>query len=235
MRTGTRPGPMRGLTLIELLIALALLSMLALLSWRTLDGMTRAQSITQEQLDRWSQWQTALAQWDADLDAALATEQVAPIDFDGRVLRLTRGDPDRGPGTDQGLRVVGWSLQADPQSGALRWARWTSGPLRRASELEQAWQQVAQWGRNPSAQDRLQQVLLTPATSWQLFFHRGGAWSNPQSAEGSTSPANDPALNQAAKALPDGVRLLLTLPAGGNPGGQLVRDWVRPSLGGEGQ
>ncbi len=233
MRTGTRPGPMRGLTLIELLIALALLSMLALLSWRTLDGMTRAQSITQEQLDRWSQWQTALAQWDADLDAALATEQVAPIDFDGRVLRITRGDPDRGP--DQGLRVVGWSLQADPQSGALRWARWTSAPLRRASELEQAWQQVAQWGRNPSAQDRLQQVLLTPATSWQLFFHRGGAWSNPQSAEGSANPANDPALNQAAKPLPDGVRLLLTLPAGGNPGGQLVRDWVRPSLGGEGQ
>ena len=41
MRAGTRPGPMRGLTLIELLVALALLSLLALLSWRTLDGMTR--------------------------------------------------------------------------------------------------------------------------------------------------------------------------------------------------
>ena len=46
MRSGNRPGPMRGLTLIELLVALALLSLLALLSWRTLDGMTRAQSIT---------------------------------------------------------------------------------------------------------------------------------------------------------------------------------------------
>jgi len=241
MRTGNRPGPMRGLTLIELLIALALLSMLALLSWRTLDGMTRAQSITQEQLDRWGQWQTALAQWDADLDAALATERVAPIEFDGRVLRITRSDPDQGPG--QGLRVVGWSLQADPATGALRLARWSSAPLRRASELEQAWQQVAQWSRNPSAQDRLQQVLLTPVESWQLFFHRGGAWSNPQSAEGSANPASDPALNPsanqvgnpAAKVLPDGVRLLLNLPAGDNPGGQLVRDWVRPSLGGEGQ
>lgn len=220
---------MRGLTLIELLVALALLSLLALLSWRTLDGMTRAQSVTQEQLDRWSNWQTALAQWDADLDATLATEQVPPLDFDGRVLRLTRSDPDRGP--DNGLRVIGWSLQADPQSGALRWARWTSAPLRRSSELEQAWQQAAQWGRNPSAQDRLQQVLLTPVTAWQLFYHRGGAWSNPQSAEGSADLAQTP----ATKTLPDGVRLLLTLPAGGNPGGQLVRDWVRPSLGGEGQ
>lgn len=229
MRTGTRPGPMRGLTLIELLVALALLSLLALLSWRTLDGMTRAQSITQEQLNRWSNWQTALAQWDADLDAALATEQVPPLDFDGRVLRLTRNDPDRGP--DSGLRVVGWSLQTDPESGALRWTRWTSAPLRRTSELEQAWQQAAQWGRNPSAQDRLQQVLLTPVTAWQLFYHRGGAWSNPQSAEGSADLAQTP----ATQVLPDGVRLLLTLPAGGNPGGQLVRDWVRPSLGGEGQ
>ena len=233
MRSGNRRGPMRGLTLIELLVALALLSLLALLSWRTLDGMTRAQSITQEQLNRWSNWQTALAQWDADLDAALATEQVPPLDFDGRVLRLTRSDPDRGP--DSGLRVVGWSLQADPASGALRWARWTSAPLRRTSELEQAWQQAAQWGRNPSAQDRLQQVLLTPVTAWQLFYHRGGAWSNPQSAEGSSDPATAPAQTPTAKALPDGVRLLLTLPAGGNPGGQLVRDWVRPSLGGEGQ
>jgi len=237
MRTGTRPGPMRGLTLIELLVALALLSLLALLSWRTLDGMTRAQSITQEQLNRWSNWQTALAQWDADLDAALATEQVPPLDFDGRVLRLTRSDPDQGP--DSGLRVVGWSLQADPASGALRWARWTSAPLRRGSELEQAWQQAAQWGRNPGAQDRLQQVLLTPVTAWQLFYHRGGAWSNPQSAEGSsdtaTAPGLNPAQTPATQALPDGVRLLLTLPTGGNPGGQLVRDWVRPSLGGEGQ
>ncbi len=233
MRITPRPGPMRGLTLIELLVALALLSLLALLSWRTLDGMTRAQSITQEQLNRWSNWQTALAQWDADLDAALATGQVAPLDFDGRVLRLTRSDPDRGP--DSGLRVIGWSLQADPQSGALRWARWTSAPLRRSGELEQAWQQAAQWGRNPGTQDRLQQVLLTPVASWQLFFHRGGAWSNPQSAEGTANTVTDLAQTPATQALPDGVRLLLTLPAGGNPGGQLVRDWVRPSLGGEGQ
>ncbi len=155
---------MRGLTLIELLVALALLSLLALLSWRTLDGMTRAQSITQEQLNRWSNWQTALGQWDADLDAALATGQVPALDFDGRVLRLTRSDPDRG--LAGGLRVVGWSLQADPQSGTQRWARWSSAALRRSNELEQAWQQAAQWSRNPGAQDRLQQVLLTPVTAW---------------------------------------------------------------------
>ncbi len=219
----------RGLTLIELLVALALLSVLALLSWRTLDGMTRAQAVTQEHADRWRGWQTALAQWDADLDALLDTEQVPPLDYDGRVLRLTRSDPDQGLGG--GLRVIAWSLQPDPVSGASRWARWASAPLQRTETLKQAWLQAEQWGRNPSAQDRQQQLLLTPVADWQLFYHRGGAWSHPLSAEG-TNEAQESA---ASAALPDGVRLLLTLPATGSPTGQLVRDWVRPTLGGEGQ
>ena len=220
--TTARP---RGLTLIELLVALALLSVLALLSWRTLDGMTRAQAVTQEHADRWRGWQTALAQWDADLDAAVETGQVPAIDFDGRVLRITRSDAEPG----KGLRVAGWSLQVEPASGALRWARWLSQPLRSRGELEQAWQQAAQWARNPGAQDRLQQVLLTQVAGWQIFFHRGGAWSHPQSA----ADGNDDPARSAAGQLPDGVRLLLTLPDGGHPSGPLLRDWARPTLGGE--
>jgi general secretion pathway protein J len=220
-----RPAPVRGLTLIELLVALALLSVLALLSWRTLDGMTRTQAVAQEHADRWRNWQTALAQWDADLDAVLDTERVPPLDFDGSVLRLTRSDPDR---TGR-LRVAGWSLQTDPATGQLRWARWLSAPLASQGELEQAWQQAANWSRNPGAQDRLQQVLLTPVAGWQLFYHRGGAWTNPQSAADEDSEQGQP----APARLPDGVRLLLTLPDGSSPSGQLQRDWVRPTLGGE--
>ncbi len=227
MRTRLRqlPSQVRGLTLIELLVALALLSVLALLSWRTLDGMTRAQAVTQEHADRWRNWQTALAQWDADLDAAIDTDRVPPLDFDGRALRLTRSDPDQ---TGR-LRVVGWSLQPDPASGQLRWARWTSPALLSQGELEQAWQQAAQWARNPGAQDRLQQALLIPVADWQLFYHRGGAWTNPQSA----ADEDNEQTQTSQVTLPDGVRLLLTLPDGGSPSGQLLRDWVRPTLGGE--
>lgn len=227
MRTRLRqlPSQVRGLTLIELLVALALLSVLALLSWRTLDGMTRAQAVTQEHADRWRNWQTALAQWDADLDAAIDTDRVPPLDFDGRALRLTRSDPDQ---TGR-LRVVGWSLQPDPASGQLRWARWTSPALLSQGELEQVWQQAAQWARNPGVQDRLQQVLLTPVADWQLFYHRGGAWTNPQSA----ADEDNEQTQTSQVTLPDGMRLLLTLPDGGSPSGQLLRDWVRPTLGGE--
>ena len=42
---------MRGFTLIELLVAIVVMSMLALLSWRSLDGMTRTQNITQQRAD----------------------------------------------------------------------------------------------------------------------------------------------------------------------------------------
>ena len=223
--------PARGLTLIELLVALALLSVLALLSWRTLDGMTRAQALTQEHADRWQDWRIALAQWDADLDAVLDTGQVPPLDHDGRVLRLTRAEPTAGPNDPGGLLVVAWSLQVEPESGATRWARWNSGPLHRVGELDAAWQQAAQWGRNPGQQDRPRQVLLTPLADWQVFFHRGGAWSHPQSAADATE---DPA-QPARDGIPDGVRLVLTLPDSGQPTGQLLRDWVRPGLGGQGQ
>ncbi len=227
----------RGLTLIELLVTLALLSVLALLSWRTLDGMTRAQALTQQHADRWRGWQTAIAQWDADLDAVVGTERQAALDYDGRMLRLTRSDADNGAGTAPALRVVAWGLQTDPASGQRRWARWTSTPVRRSGELEQAWQQAAQWGRNPGTQDLQQQTLLTPVADWQIFYHRGGAWSHPQSAAGNAAepPAANGAPGTGGPPLPDGVRLLLTLPEGGNPGGVLTRDWTRPTLTGAGQ
>ncbi len=41
----------RGFTLVELLVAIVVMSMLALLSWRSLDGMTRTQNITQQRAD----------------------------------------------------------------------------------------------------------------------------------------------------------------------------------------
>jgi general secretion pathway protein J len=42
---------LRGFTLVELLVAIVVMSMLALLSWRSLDGMTRTQTITQQRAD----------------------------------------------------------------------------------------------------------------------------------------------------------------------------------------
>ena len=40
MRYGVAARPMRGFTLVEVLVALFILSVLAMLSWRALDGMS---------------------------------------------------------------------------------------------------------------------------------------------------------------------------------------------------
>ena len=85
----------RGFTLIELLVAIAVMALLALMSWRGLDGMARAQAHNRERGDAVLDLQTTLAQWGADLDAVVQLAQTSRIDWDGRVLRLTRRGTDR--------------------------------------------------------------------------------------------------------------------------------------------
>ena len=45
------------------MVALSIMALLALLSWRGLDAMVRAQQVTQERGERLTLLQTALAQW----------------------------------------------------------------------------------------------------------------------------------------------------------------------------
>ncbi len=119
--------PIRGFTLIELLVSLAVMALLALLSWRGLDGMTRAQVNMRERMDEVLTLQIGLTQWSADLDAVMETAQVSGIDYDGRVLRLTRRDTSS---EGSPLRVVGWARRVieDPENGRGSWARWQSPP-----------------------------------------------------------------------------------------------------------
>ena len=126
---GTR-RPARGFTLVELLVALFALSLLAVLSWRGLDGMTRAQALTETRADEVLALQTGLAQWNADLDALLQLPQLTALDWNGRVLRLTRRSGASVTGTRSArvfrarLRLPRWSSHATlpckrPDSRAL--------------------------------------------------------------------------------------------------------------------
>lgn len=216
MRMPPHRRPARGFTLIELLVAIGAMALLALMSWRGIDGMVRAQEQTRLRADQLLVLQAALGQWGADLDAIITVPQTTALDWDGQVLRLTRRGstpPDLGP------LVVAWTRR-DVQ-GTPQWLRWESPVLRTRGEWQQAWQQAAQWARTPGDADRRREVALTPLTSWQLFYHRGGAWTNPQSSTGDTT-------NQ----LPDGIRLEITLPAGAGLAGSLTKDWINPLQGG---
>ena len=217
--------PLAGFTLIELLVAIALMALMAAMSWRGLDGMTRAQTQMRQHADEVLTLQAGLAQWGADLDALAQQPNTPNLDWDGRALRLLRASSDS---PQMGLRVVAWTRRQ--VSGVGQWLRWQSPPLRTRGELQQAWRQAALWAQNPSDEDRKREVSIVSVADWQIFYYRSNAWSNPLSSEG--APADDKATPTTAPVLPDGVRLVLTLPPGQALGGVLTRDWMSPTLGG---
>jgi general secretion pathway protein J len=220
-----------GFTLIELLVAISLMALMALLSWRGLDGISRAQTQLQQRSDDVQALQVALGQWGVDLDAMVEQPNQPGLDWDGRTMRILR----RGSGASaDGLRVVAWARRS--VDGVGQWLRWQSPELRTRGELDLAWQKAQVWAQTPSDDDRLREVRTVPLDDWQIFFYRGNAWTNPLSSAGateaSTPDANGVTTPTAAKTTPDGVRLVLNLAASQAISGTLTRDWVRPVLGG---
>lgn len=220
----------RGFTLVELLVALFALALLAAMSWRGLDGMMRSREITAARADEILTLQTGLAQWAHDLDAIVEFAPSPALEWNGRVLRLTRRS-SQSPA--DGARVVAWA-----QRDGL-WLRWQSAPVTSRGDLDAAWEQAGQWGQNPSDALRQQEVAIVPLTEWQLFYFRADAWTNPLSSDGADGEQSAQAGGAgrgtapgARAALPDGVRLVLQLPPGRAISGVLQRDWVRPTLGG---
>ena len=246
------PRSVHGFTLVELLVALAIMALLALMSWRGLDGMVRAQEGVRERMDGVASLQTGLAQWTADLEAIVDTAQVNAVDFDGRVLRLTRRDTGS---ADSPVRVVGWARRVieNQHGGNGSWARWQSPPVRSRAELQEAWARAQLWAQNASDAEKRREVAVAGLERWQIFYYRNDAWTNPLSSAGAdtatlapaaagapapapAAAASPPAAAQAQAPgmapLPDGIRLVLTLSPGQPLAGVLTKDWIRPLLGG---
>jgi len=226
---------LRGFTLVELLVALTILSVIAVLSWRGIDGMTRAQQLTQRHGDEVLALQAGLAQWRADLDALMSwpAAPAAPgqppaatpasqrsLAWDGRTLRITRSDAGDAAA---GLRVVAWTRQ--PASG--QWLRWQSPPLTSQAAWAAAWDAAGRWGQagdDGAPAGGASVVVVARALDWQLHYFRNNAWTHPLSSGAESG--------SATHVLPDGVRLFLTLAPGQALAGPLVLDWVRPDFGG---
>lgn len=220
----------RGFTLVELLVALFAMALLAVMSWRGLDGMTRAQSQTQARADDVLVLQVGLAQWAADLDALIQLPQFNALDWNGRVLRLTRRGTD---GAGGGVSVVAWTRRE--VGGTPTWLRWQSPALSSRGQVDEAWQKADIWSQNPGDEQRRFEVAVTPLEDWKIFYYRSDAWTNPLSSDATAAglPAGlAAAAGAGAAVIPDGVRLVLTLPPGHALGGVLTRDWVRPTVGG---
>ena len=200
------------------------MALLALLSWRGLDGMTRVQGQTQSHTDGVLALQAGLAQWQTDLDA-LALQANVPgvsgLNYDGSALRLTRRYAEDG-GMGDSIRVVAWSQRA--VENKTTWLRWQSEPLKTRAELQSAWQQALTWSKEGNEADRKREVAVAAIEKWQMLYYVNDAWVNALSsgAVDATGTAT----------VPDGIRLVLTLAQGQALVGNITRDWGRPTLGG---
>lgn len=227
--------PHRGFTLVELLVALFALSLLAMLSWRGIDGMVRAREQTRARADDVQALQVGLAQWAADLDALATVPQMSSVDWNGRVFRLLReapGDPARG------VVVVGWSRRTD--AAGSRWMRWQSPPGTTRGQVDEAWRLADAWAQNSGVAGGADEVAITGLVDWQVFYYRSDAWTNPLSSDTTSMTAATAASTVGAPVAtatraavtPDGIRIVLTLAPGQAITGDLTRDWVRPTVGG---
>lgn len=196
-----RPGS-EGFTLVEVLVALAIMAVMAALAWQGVAGMLRSRDAGQQAIERTSRLATIMVQWEQDLREIQETDVVPAIAYDGQTLRLTR--TARG-----GVVLVAWSLHNG------RWMRWTSPPTRQAPALLEAWLGSQQLLGNEPGQVQ----LLDGVTDWQVYFFRGGAWTNPQSSAdlaaapvpASAASGASPAAAATRSLAPEGVRLQVTL------------------------
>jgi general secretion pathway protein J len=210
MKPSQRPAAAGGFTLIEVLVALMIMSVMAVMAWQGVDGIIRAREGSQQRLDQMLRLQSVMGQWEADLSEMIDTRtNIPPYAFDGGSLRLTR----RGA---EGVQVVVWSLRGGT------WMRWASRPVTRIQQLQDTWEQAQRLLGNEPGQLR----VLTGVTEWQLYCMRGGNKSNAQSsgcvigsapAAGASAPSGgfDP---------PDGLSTVLGFGEGSGLSGHLTRD-----------
>jgi general secretion pathway protein J len=208
----------RGFTLVEVLVALVVMTTMAIMAWRGIDALSRSRDISQARLAQVERLQTVLAQWEADLRALQDSKSDVPaLAFDGGSLTLTRQVPD-------GLQLVVWSLR----EGALY--RWESPPLLTTAAVEdqrqRSQQQLAQ--RNQALK------AIDGVASWQFYCYWGNAWSNCLSS-GNTGPgtggapvppapaASGPSGPVNTRQLPAGVRMLVQFAPGSGFNGPLTR------------
>ena len=211
----------KGFTLIEVLVASAILALMALISWRGLDGMFKTQTALQTRSDATQNLQMGMAQWRTDLDNMLVLQGTPALEWDGRVMRITR---QHSQDPKAGVQVVAWTL------GNGQWTRWQSEPLMQNDAWTQAWNQAQIWAESAGnlKTNTAQEVVIHPLQTWQIYFHRDGAWTNALSSDVNTNSNTNG--KSSLQNLPEGLRLVLELAERPEIQGKVTMDWVRPTF-----
>jgi general secretion pathway protein J len=207
-----------GFTLVEVLVAMAIMAIMAGMAWQGVDGIVRARNASQERLEQTLRLSTVIAQWDQDLASIQDTTAVpSQLTCDGATVRLTRK-------TANGLQVIAWSMR--PEENSSTWVRWAGTVGTTTSAIQDSWLRSLQLQGGETGSLR----TLTGLTGWQVYFYQGNGWANCQST-GDVTPvvlaapgaASTPPVPQR-QALPGAVRIVLSFAPGSGLNGDLTRD-----------
>jgi general secretion pathway protein J len=189
----------KGLTLVELLVAISVLGFVAVLGWRGLDGIVRARVALTNELEQTRAMQIAFAQFQSDC-AHLAGPSVEPDRVplavgQGRLTLIRTVFADDQP---QRLQVISYRLK----DGVL--TRQESTATRDLRELDVFWQSAE------NDTDTSQAVVLqneVDALTMRLWSNGGNGW---QANSGTLPPASSVGATVSAP-LPTGLEVTLKL------------------------
>lgn len=187
----------RGFTLVEVLVALLIMALMAVMGWRGIDSMANARIVSQAASERSLLLGAVIGQFEQDLQAVQDTIAAPGLAFDGASLRLTRR-------TEGGMQLVVWSVREGV------WQRWTTPAMTKTGELQEAWMRSQQLQGNEPQQLR----VLDGVQGWQLYYYRENGWSNAQSTGTVVTAPAGSASAPPRELLPSGVRMVMELPEG---------------------
>ena len=179
-QAASRPSRHNGLTLIELLVAISILSFIAILGWRGLDSIVRARAALTSDLEQTRGVQLAFAQLQSDcahLANSIALPDRMPLIAEQGRLRLVRtvfadNQPSR-------LQVVTYQVK----NGVL--TRHESAATRNLLELGTMWRSAA--NDTGTTQEVALQAGVT-AMTMRLWISGGTGWRTDAEVAQLTAP-----------------------------------------------
>lgn len=167
----------KGLTLIELLIAISVLAFVAVLGWRGLDTIVRTRTALNEDLEQTRGLQLAFAQMQTDsakIASATQVPDLSPVDIGRDRLTLVR--TTGGDGQPTRLQVITYRVR----DGVL--TRQESVPTRDLNELRQIFSAALNDFNTASGV-----VLQTGVSGMTMRVWDGRGWRNQTTAPQSSS------------------------------------------------
>lgn len=205
-----------GFTLIEVLVAMAVMAILAVMSWRGIEAMLEVQAAGEKRSREIAVLQTGLSQWMSDLNHVQTTGLTAEMFYDGKVFLITREDRID---EQRRLRAVVWATRTG-SDGETWLVRWQSDPFSTRGGLSRAVTDARKWFSAPAGAQQSQgwrdAVPVFPVSSAELkAFDASGSGDKWVSLKG-------------ANLLPPGIRIEADIAGNWSVRGKVVRDWVNP-------